>query len=180
MGDIRELERQTQEALAKKMGSANNSSGSTGNEPDNESSAATTPPPPPSLPSNPDQLDKGQQQQQQQQLSADLSSSSGGGGGYCRTPVSLVSPVGPLSWTMSCISKSSTSDDDDDDWRSGAGGGSGGGAISPAMVRWSSMELILQGEEPDEIDPPSGDNKTQEDRLEVEKNQNQIIQIQFF
>lgn len=149
MDDIRELERQTQAALAKKMGSANSST----DEPDEQDESPDVTPS-----SSQDAVDKALQQQHhqlqpqsQQQHHQDSSGS--------RTPVS---PVGPPSWPMSCISESSSSDDDEffdcQDWRSS------GGALSPAMVRWSSMELIPQGEEADEMEPT---DKTQEDRLEV-------------
>nr|CAG4636761.1 EOG090X00NX [Ceriodaphnia reticulata] len=135
MEDIRELERQTQAALAKKMGSATSSFD---DQSDPSSMAALTP-------------------------TAGEDSTDKGGGQCARTPVS---PVVTPSWPMSCISESSSDDDEffdcqDDgpiiaDWRSS-------GALSPTMVRWSSMELMPQGEDGDELDPA---DKAQEDRIE--------------
>lgn len=138
MEDIRELERQTQEALAKKMGSAAGGSMEESNE--STSMAALTTPPL----SGEDAPDKSGNNRSHQEASGS------------RTPVS---PVGSPSWPISCISESSSDDDeffDCQEWRSS-------GALSPAMVRWSSMELIPQGEDGDE----DQSEKVQEERIEV-------------
>nr|CAG4646797.1 EOG090X00NX [Megafenestra aurita] len=137
MEDIRELERQTQEALAKKMGSAAGGSMEESNE--STSMAALTTPPL----SGEDAPDKSGNNRSHQEASGS------------RTPVS---PVGSPSWPISCISESSSDDDeffDCQEWRSS-------GALSPAMVRWSSMELIPQGEDGDE----DQSEKVQEERIE--------------
>lgn len=135
MEDIRELERQTQAALAKKMGSTNGSSMEEAGE-SSTMAALTTPP----MGGGQDATDKGQSGQ-----------STG-----ARTPVS---PGGPPSWPISCISESSSDDDEFFDCQDSRSTG----ALSPAMVRWSSMELIPQGEDGDEDQP----DKVQEERIEV-------------
>jgi hypothetical protein len=149
MDDIRELERQTQEALAKKMASATTSTSEVGLE---------------------------QHQQQEQNTSGGVIPSSlvpaspeiGGQETVDKGQPAVIAQGSAPSWPMSCISESSSEDDeffDCQDFRSSQGGGSG--ALSPTMVRWSSMELIPQGEEADELDPAE---KIQDERIEVSFN----------
>ena len=148
MDDIRELERQTQEALAKKMASATTTTSEGGLE---------------------------QQQEQKTNIPSSLVPASPEIGG--QETVDKGQPVAPPqggapSWPMSCISESSSDDDeffDCQDFRSGQAGGSG--ALSPTMVRWSSMELVPQGEEADELDPAE---KVQDERIEVSRSLNLI------
>jgi hypothetical protein len=67
---------------------------------------------------------------------------------------------------MSCISESSSDDDEFFDCQDFRSGQAGSGALSPTMVRWSSMELVPQGEEADELDPAE---KVQDERIEVSR-----------
>nr|CAG4641444.1 EOG090X00NX [Eurycercus lamellatus] len=123
MEDIREIERQTQAALAQKMGSANSNNASFE---DSESLATTAATTTTTLAAPP------------------LATSS--------TTQSQLSPVTPPTnhWPISCISESSSDEDEFFDCQELRGSG----ALSPAMVRWSSMELVPQGcDDGDELEP---------------------------
>lgn len=154
MDDIRELERQTQEALAKKMASATTTTSEGGLEQQQyEEQKNVIPssmvPPSPSI-SGEETVDKGQP---------------------AGTPQGVVATP---SWPMSCISESSSEDDeffDCQDWRSAQAGG----ALSPTMVRWSSMELVPQGEDADELLDPA--DRIQDERMEVSSSSNRIFKV---
>lgn len=126
MEDIRELERQTQEALAKKMGSAASSTGNDGSlEPESNKPTAALSVTSPS--SNIPAQATGQ-------------------------PIISPSNTSANLWPISYISESSSDDDeffDCEELRST-------GALSPAMVRWSSMELMPQGEDGEDFMEPEG------------------------
>jgi hypothetical protein len=147
MDDIRELERQTQEALAKKMASATTTTSEGGLEQQQLQQEAKTSGgviPSSLVPASPE-------------IGGQETVDSKG------QPVAAASVQGAPSWPMSCISESSSEDDeffDCQDFRSGQAGG----ALSPTMVRWSSMELVPQGEEADELDPAE---KVPDERIEV-------------
>ncbi|XP_045032292.1 protein retinal degeneration B isoform X2 [Daphnia magna] len=157
MDDIRELERQTQEALAKKMASATTTTSDGGLEQQQyEEQKNNSVIPSSMVPASPnisgeETVDKGSQ------------------------PVVAAVPQGVVattSWPMSCISESSSDDDeffDCQDWRSGQAGG----ALSPTMVRWSSMELVPQGEDADELLDPA--DRIQDERIEVRMERDSIF-----
>ncbi|XP_046450431.1 protein retinal degeneration B-like isoform X2 [Daphnia pulex] len=146
MDDIRELERQTQEALAKKMASATTTTSEGGLEQQQLQQEAKTSGgviPSSLVPASPE-------------IGGQETVDSKG------QPVAAASVQGAPSWPMSCISESSSEDDeffDCQDFRSAQAGG----ALSPTMVRWSSMELVPQGEEADELDPAE---KVPDERIE--------------
>ena len=138
MDDIRELERQTQAALAQKMGSASGGGGSgVTDDPESHPSSSDSL----SIPSP-----------------SPLTSSAGATQGSSGQTTVLSPSAAPANlWPISCISESSSDDDeffDCQELRSS-------GALSPAMVRWSSMELMPQGEDGEDFVEP-GDFKTDE------------------
>lgn len=149
MDDIRELERQTQEALAKKMASATTTTSEGGLEQQQyEEQKNNSVIPSSMVPASPN-------------ISGEETVDKGGQPVVAAVPQGVVATT---SWPMSCISESSSDDDeffDCQDWRSGQAGG----ALSPTMVRWSSMELVPQGEDADELLDPA--DRIQDERIEV-------------
>nr|CAG4638237.1 EOG090X00NX [Cyclestheria hislopi] len=138
MEDIREIERQTQVALAKTMGTAN---------------------------SNNSSMDKDDVEQSNVEAGSKTTNAKDISDGVHGNSSARASASTTTAWPISCISESSSDDEEFFDCQEF----NAGAMISAGMVRWSSMELVPQGEDADNIErdqdnsgPYSLDEKVEE------------------